>query len=275
MFAANKTFNHMTNRISKIISALSFAVSIFIIPSYSQVSQNLILTSFEEATLDGWDSFDLDGDGNAWSQFNDQQYARTGSKFVAVKFNPNGNNDDLWSPVFVLPSNATGAALVFYAKSLDPNYPESFQVRYATGSNEYLLGFQTAVPGTYQAYAYDLSPYIGTGGWIKIKCNSVDKWFLCIDDFSVTATFNNASVAENDLVEMSIFPNPTSDFIKISLPIQSTGQLEILDMYGNTVTKQSISGDMHHIDISSLSAGMYVVNVKANGNMYVKRILKR
>lgn len=245
---------------------------------HSQTFQNIILTSFEDGILEGndWLILDLDGDGNKWQIYTDPTIARTGSRFVAVKYNPNGNNDLLWSPVFNIPSNATSAAVVFYAKSLDPTYLESFEISFKTGSDTYLLGWQNALPSIYQAYSYDLTQFKGMSGWIEIICNSIDEYYLCIDDFAIGATINNAVIEENLIENISIYPNPVVDFISINVDLNfGAYYISLYDFSGRKIINQTESlPGICSFDLSWLSAGTYILKIEQKGLTKSYRVVK-
>jgi hypothetical protein len=71
---------------------------------------------------------------------------------------------------------------------------------------------------------------------------------------------------------LSVFPNPNNGLF--TLKIQANAQIEVKDIYGRLVIKITLLKGDHNLDISSLSNGLYLLNVKAKSNNYVVRILK-
>lgn len=72
-----------------------------------------------------------------------------------------------------------------------------------------------------------------------------------------------AGVAEEPtLHDLSAFPNPASDHVRIELerPVKD-GRLEILDMYGRVVEVSRMNGSWLNLDVSSLNAGAYLVRL--------------
>lgn len=79
------------------------------------------------------------------------------------------------------------------------------------------------------------------------------------------------SVDENALVGIKIYPNPAEKFITIDTKLQ-------VDTYEIFNTKaQIVSKGLNNntIDISKLNAGLYFVNFQIEGNIYIRKIIKK
>jgi hypothetical protein len=76
---------------------------------------------------------------------------------------------------------------------------------------------------------------------------------------------------------IQVYPNPFTNEVNINLPIQntSTAQLELLDMAGRAVWKQTIVGS-NSITIpgSELPQGMYFCRVILSGKTFTTKIIK-
>ena len=100
---------------------------------------------------------------------------------------PAGNDDWLITPALVLPPESKHR-LTFWAKSLDTDYKEAFNVKLSTtgtalGDFTTTLGSTTAVPESWTLYSYDLDDYANETVYIAVQCVSVDKYYLFVDDF--------------------------------------------------------------------------------------------
>jgi pimeloyl-ACP methyl ester carboxylesterase len=79
-------------------------------------------------------------------------------------------------------------------------------------------------------------------------------------------------------VDLSIYPNPSSN--SITLYYSSTGKytINVVDILGKQVLPEIIgynmSGASRRLDISSLTKGMYFVELNINGQKFYKKILK-
>ncbi|MDO6761203.1 sulfatase-like hydrolase/transferase [Tamlana sp. 2_MG-2023] len=76
--------------------------------------------------------------------------------------------------------------------------------------------------------------------------------------------------------ELSIFPNPSSDFFNLNFnkPINDL-EIEVLSMSGEIIKK--VSGKLINnprVDVSNLSQGMYLLRVKADGVVSIEKVMK-
>lgn len=71
---------------------------------------------------------------------------------------------------------------------------------------------------------------------------------------------------------MNIWPNPAADYVNISADsdIQS---VRVMDLQGRQVLNESCSGQNVSVNISSLSAGAYVVSIHTNGVVVSKPMI--
>jgi hypothetical protein len=71
---------------------------------------------------------------------------------------------------------------------------------------------------------------------------------------------------------VSVFPNPNNGLF--TLKIQEDAQLVVKDIYSRLVMKMTLLKGDHKLDISSLSNGLYFLNVQDKNNQQVIRLLK-
>jgi hypothetical protein len=62
---------------------------------------------------------------------------------------------------------------------------------------------------------------------------------------------------------MTLYPNPTTDKIRLSLGGIANGVVEVLDATGRTVLQQNASAVETELDLSRLPVGVYEVKVNA------------
>ncbi|MEM0517891.1 T9SS type A sorting domain-containing protein [Aequorivita flava] len=80
------------------------------------------------------------------------------------------------------------------------------------------------------------------------------------------------SVAENNLDEFIIYPNPTSGILTVKSPTEIV-KLEIYNQLGQLVSKES---HQNTINISKTRVGLYFLKIyDINGDCYVKKIVKK
>lgn len=75
-------------------------------------------------------------------------------------------------------------------------------------------------------------------------------------------------------VKFSVFPNPASASIKISLNDAATAHLSIVDVRGALVQQQKVNNNST-IYISRLTPGIYYVTVENNGKKFTEKLVKQ
>jgi hypothetical protein len=92
-------------------------------------------------------------------------------------------------------------------------------------------------------------------------------------------SFAFAQLNENQLSDITVFPNPTRDqltinFSKVSTPIE---QIEIYDVSGKSVYSQKITfsegNDNLVLDVSQYQAGVYFLNVQGIESLQIIRFV--
>lgn len=88
----------------------------------------------------------------------------------------------------------------------------------------------------------------------------------------------NFSVADQDLINFSVYPNPTSGEANIMFAQGGAYTIDVLDMVGNRVMSQEATVNTNEkvqLDLSSLPKGVYLVNVNGeNTDKTVKLTVK-
>jgi hypothetical protein len=158
----------------------------------------------------------------------------------------------------------------------------------------YINGYNEIVPGVDVEYraknSVTLLPRYSPGPGFTADYGSV---FLADIDPCTTiiefkhsntsSTQNNNGNSNNIFNDESIglFPNPTQNNITISYPCKSAGQLSISikDVagrvrYTENVTCTEGNNVQHLVDMSSLSAGVYFVDLTLNEQHVVKKVVK-
>ncbi len=126
-----------------------------------------------------------------------------------------------------------------------------FQVKPKPG---FVLG--DIIPNTAEIF-FDFNPAIVTNTWTT--------------EF---VPFLGVNLFENDTFDY--YPNPTSDIVTFNLKNSSStiDTIEVIDVLGKTLLTKTNHYSAASIDMSSLSKGMYLVKVKANGQEKTVKITK-
>ena len=82
-----------------------------------------------------------------------------------------------------------------------------------------------------------------------------------------------AQTAENNAVEVSVYPNPTTDFVTVEA--EGLHSVTLTDINGKTLSSKAAKGKSIRLDVSDLNAGVYLISAKTRStSSFVKSILK-
>ncbi|MDD2413449.1 MAG: T9SS type A sorting domain-containing protein, partial [Bacteroidales bacterium] len=87
---------------------------------------------------------------------------------------------------------------------------------------------------------------------------------------AVRYTFPNVGMNETAGNNLSVYPNPTNNIVKIE--INSKSKIEILDMLGNSVFS-SFAQDQILVDVSQFSKGIYFVRASSESSYEVIKLI--
>lgn len=78
-------------------------------------------------------------------------------------------------------------------------------------------------------------------------------------------------------VELSAYPNPTTDYLSYNLPSENNTEheLSLWSMEGKIILRKQVSNDgLRVLNLSTLESGTYILNIKMASNNYSKLITK-
>ena len=94
------------------------------------------------------------------------------------------------------------------------------------------------------------------------------------DSVPVAFTPTGINTIKNN-INIQIFPNPANDQLNITTGLSQIQEISIVDLTGQQVLRQNPpTGTNFAIDISGLSAGVYLINIKANSEEFHTRFMK-
>ncbi len=132
-------------------------------------------------------------------------------------------------------------------------------------------GDYVEAPTEWTQYEYDLSAYDGQTVRVGIHCVSNDSFVLQMDSFVVEGTLG---VNDVQSLDMNIYPNPVNgDFVTIQTPVNGVKYVEVFDITGKRLINTSLSADT--LEVSSLSAGMYLIKVTVEGQSKTSKLIVR
>lgn len=68
-------------------------------------------------------------------------------------------------------------------------------------------------------------------------------------------------------MNIAIYPNPVKEALTVILPAGTEGQIELLDMQGRVALRQSLSGGVQQLNVSSLTAGHYLYRITKKSSL--------
>lgn len=155
------------------------------------------------------------------------------------------------------------------------------QATFTVQSDAQIHQWQWRNNGVYQNIA-DGGQYSGTttneltvSNLISLNHNSFFRCVLSNNDCSDTT--NNVKIVlegvgfeNNGLSQISISPNPATSHLTLNLKKSYLGEVYIVDVYGRIVQTNIIQGQNSKIDISNLSAGIYILKLHYGSVYFVK-----
>ncbi|MBQ0786328.1 MAG: peptidoglycan DD-metalloendopeptidase family protein [Oceanihabitans sp.] len=153
----------------------------------------------------------------------------------------------------------------------DTVYLTAFLRDQVAGTN---LGIQILRPNNSVFYSTSFNTSTTSSSWYYYwYFNSFDtvgewKWEVSYEGQTVTHLFNiqTLSVDENELQAVSIYPNPTKDYINISSSNPIT-KAQLIDIQGKRIkTIQNVSQGIRKMSLGDLSNGMYFLSLENDAN---------
>lgn len=100
----------------------------------------------------------------------------------------------------------------------------------------------------------------------------------CGTDTFTTAILVNVGIEENGITNLYMYPNPTSDYLYVNMPVTGDATLSVLDVNGKSVRElhQSVyEGNPWVLDMSTLGDGLYMIRIQINEKLFVGRVIKK
>lgn len=92
--------------------------------------------------------------------------------------------------------------------------------------------------------------------------------------FQISAYDGTLGVSENDIVGLSLYPNPIKDVLNVNAQEEIT-KLSVYNLLGQVVKVMKPSSSNFSIDLSSLPVGIYIVKAETNDKTSSIRVIKQ
>ena len=195
--------------------------------------------------------------------------------FVFLHWTGEGNEVLSTEPVFNYVTACYGQTLTAHFEEDANQYQLSTEVSPAAtgtiaGSGSYLVGSEvelsaTPVDGYEFLYWRHAETIIGFEKDLSFAMPS--------EDVHLIAYFKLMTVvAEYNLPEVKVFPNPTRTLLNIESEIPVT-LIEITDIHGRVIMKNATDDENISVDVSGWNQGLYILRVHTPNGVIVKRFL--
>jgi len=194
----------------------------------------------------------------------------------------------------VYSGNSTLGQDYFYTivDNIAPNEPTNLTL--ATLGNNFVLNWDTHPTENYESYTVYRSE--NGGQFTKLDSlvytntyedstivNDVDyEYYVTVLDRSFnesspsnTVNTNTLSISNYSISNTSIYPNPTSNTIKLVGEIEFLGDITVYNNLGQNITKHTnvskVNNNLVIIDLSNLNTGLYYIKTKTTANKVYKK----
>ena len=97
-----------------------------------------------------------------------------------------------------------------------------------------------------------------------------------IDDVSYTHTPDNVSIEEAKQTSFSLYPNPSDGLINVELDANgTTSTYRVLDITGKVVASNRLEAGLQSVDLTNLTAGVYIFELTQGTAIESKKIVLR
>jgi len=90
----------------------------------------------------------------------------------------------------------------------------------------------------------------------------------------VLVPMGTVGVTEFESSEISVYPNPSADFVNLRSMDGNINQVTLMNLEGKTILSRGINQSETTIDLGSFSPGQYILRIEKNTSTVTKKILK-
>jgi hypothetical protein len=241
-----------------------------------------------EMGLTNWTTLNRDYHPDFWNQVTANQYDQIlknlGYRFVlnSSTITSNGSNFDLnltitnvgyarpfkQRDVYLIMKNTGTNSITTYLLNTD--------IRTWENSISITQNFNPGIAGTFQLYLWmpDKEPLLSSNSNYSIQLSNNDTWESTTGYNNLLQTISISTLGIEDFFfknNLSIYPNPSSDFIKIQSNSSEKKEIQIYNSIGQLLKITTISNN-DIIDVSGFTNGIYFIRLKNNPSLSLKFI---
>jgi subtilisin family serine protease len=214
-------------------------------------------------------------------------------------YNPAGNQrDELVSPIFTLPN--TGEIVLdfdlsYRRRSAIASHQDTLYIMIqngCTGARDTLImmaGTDLAVTSSpipnfvpvnnedWKKIELNLNTYLGEEITVVIESVNRAGNHIYMDNFRIyersSPPLQTVNFGEAEIV---VFPNPTSNKFAVEIKnvqFYESAELNIINLLGQNIKSVLIQNTVQNVDVTNLSSGVYLIQVRLNNNIYTTRLV--
>lgn len=206
-------------------------------------------------------------------------YPYDGTRYLASyrKEMPNVSDDWFISPKLLL---GTQSKFQFRARSLlqvGSLDLERFNVMISTTNDDLSsftrIGSGYSAPTSWTLYNIDLAAYNNQEVYLAIQCVSTNSSIFMLDAIEVLTNLLDVNTELAD--DISIYPNPMKDFLRIKTSSLEIQQVAIYNAIGKLIYQvNDINANEYNLNTDKLVNGIYFVQVKTANGVHTKKVVK-
>ena len=251
--------------------------------------EELILGSYFETGWEGW----LDGGSDAYRYKG--QYAPEGQWCIRLRDNSGSKSSMTTEPVDITNYSSVAIKFLYQPSSMETN--EDFFVEYHDGTSwitiaRFISGVNFSNNNIYETEVtisqseHSFSP----NAIFRIRCDAssnADKVYIdkviIIGNPTQGIDVNPSSIKNNlvnsitntpeDAIRLTVYPNPVTQYIYVEAE-EKIEQVNFYSIEGRLIMSKSELDDFG-IDVSNLKNGIYIVEVKSDGEIFHQKVIKR
>ncbi|MEM1136939.1 MAG: Ig-like domain-containing protein [Bacteroidota bacterium] len=134
------------------------------------------------------------------------------------------------------------------------------------------------------AYPFEMDLVVGDAGTYQVYVKAFYEYSKSFESNVVTVSVDQVLSTAGmsiDEIDIQIYPNPTTDFTRISYQLNKSNDVGIAlaDLTGKIYYSQSISGNIgeniHQVNLNNLSSGIYLLRIETGQKRYIEKIIKQ
>ncbi|MEM6685297.1 MAG: endonuclease [Bacteroidota bacterium] len=251
-------------------------------------STTVLNEGYFESGLDGW----VDGGGDCYRYSGSFSYE--GNYSIRLRDNSGTASSMTLNNIDVTPYDEVEIDFYFYANSMENG--EDFWVRYNSGSSWQTVRAYASGTDFVNGRFYNATVTLNKSNYnfvnnakFRFQCDaSANADQVYIDQVTITGIINPSArmaATPTELFaftddsqskmaeEFTIYPNPVANQLEVKIYAEATAEYQIYSLVGQQVKAGTLGNKT--INVSNLSAGMYVLQVNDGDEVVTKKFIRR